>query len=170
MSKSAVILAGGLGNRLKPFTEVIPKPLLPIGEKAVLEIQIERFKQHGFTDIYLATNYKSDYIEKFFGDGSRYGVNLTISREEEPLGTAGPLKLLEGKIDQPFMVMNGDILTLADFTGMYDFARGNDANLTLAIKKEVVPFAFGNIFFNVFRIDLAAIAQNNAHLFWGGFA
>ena len=75
----AVILAGGLGTRLKPFTEVIPKPLLPIGEKAVLEIQIEHFREHGFDEIILATNYKSDYIENFFGDGSRYGVKLTIS-------------------------------------------------------------------------------------------
>ena len=106
----AVILAGGLGTRLKPFTEVIPKPLLPIGEKAVLEIQIEHLRKHGVTDVFLATNYKSNYIENFFGDGSRYGVNLTISREEKRLGTAGPLKLLEKELDEPFIVMNGDIL------------------------------------------------------------
>ena len=87
----AVILAGGLGKRLKPFTEVIPKPLLPIGEKSVLEIQIERLKNYGFNEIYLATNYKSEYIERFFSDGSRYGVKLTISKEKKPLGTAGPL-------------------------------------------------------------------------------
>jgi len=70
----AIILAGGLGTRLKPFTETIPKPLLPVGEKAIMEIQMERFKQHGFDVIYLATNYKSEYIQNFFGDGSRYGV------------------------------------------------------------------------------------------------
>ena len=86
-----VILAGGLGTRLKPFTEVIPKPLLPIGEKSVLEIQIERLKKFGFDEIFLATNYKSQYIEGFFGDGSRYGVKLSISKEDKPLGTAGPL-------------------------------------------------------------------------------
>ena len=79
----AVILAGGLGTRLKPFTEVIPKPLLPIGEQSVLEIQINRLKQHGFVDIFLATHYKSDYIRNFFGDGSRYGVRLTISQETD---------------------------------------------------------------------------------------
>ena len=76
MSKKAVILAGGLGTRLKPFTEVIPKPLLPIGEKAILEIQIEHFKQYDFDEIFLATTYKSEYIESFFGDGSRYGIKL----------------------------------------------------------------------------------------------
>ncbi len=148
MSKTAVILAGGLGTRLKPFTEVIPKPLLPIGEKAVLEIQIEHFKRHGFTDIILATNYKSDYIEKFFGDGSRYGVTLAISREDIPLGTAGPLKLLQKQLTEPFVVMNGDILSLLDFSRFYSFALAKDALLTVAIKKIITPYAFGNIFFN----------------------
>ena len=111
----AVILAGGLGSRLEPFTRVIPKPLLPIGEKAVLEIQIERLREHGFDEIYLATNYKSKYIRNFFGDGSQYNVQLTISEEQMPLGTAGPLKLLQDKFDEPFLVMNGDILSLINF-------------------------------------------------------
>ena len=143
----AVILAGGLGVRLKPFTQVIPKPLLPIGEKSVLEIQIGRLKQFGFSDIFLATNYKSDYIERFFGDGSEFGVNLSVSREEKPLGTAGPLKLLEEQLDTPFVVMNGDILSLVDFGKLHDFAVQQDSLLTLTIKKEIMPFDFGNIFF-----------------------
>lgn len=143
----AVILSGGLGSRLKPFTEVIPKPLLPIGEKAVLEIQIERLRDQGFDVIYLATNYKSAYIESFFGDGSRYQVKLQISKEETPLGTAGPLSLLQEKLTDPFLVMNGDILTLLDFAKMYDFAVSKNAPLTIGVKKEILPFAFGNIFF-----------------------
>ncbi len=144
----AVILAGGLGTRLKPFTEAIPKPLLPIGEKAVLEIQVERLKKFGFTDIFLATNYKSEYIESFFGDGSRYGINLKVSKEREPLGTAGPLGLLKDQLKEPFLVMNGDILSLADFGDLYRFALAKKTILTLAIKKEITPFAFGNIFFD----------------------
>lgn len=143
----AIILSGGLGTRLKPFTEVIPKPLLPIGEKAVLEIQIERLKSHGFDEIILATNYKSSYIERFFGDGSRYGVKLVISKEDKPLGTAGPLSLLKDRLTEPFLVMNGDILTLLDFGKLYDFAIQQQQPLTLGIKKEILPFAFGNIFF-----------------------
>jgi NDP-mannose synthase len=143
----AVILAGGLGTRLKPFTEAIPKPLLPIGEKAVLEIQIERLKMYGFDEIYLATNYKSDYIENFFGDGSRYGVKLVVSKEEQPLGTAGPLTLLKKELQEPFVVMNGDILSLIDFSKMYSFAKAVNSILTIAIKKEITPFAFGNIFY-----------------------
>ena len=131
----AVILSGGLGTRLKPFTEVIPKPLLPIGEKAVLEIQIERLRDNGFNHIFLATNYKSAYIENFFGDGSKYGVNLAISKEDTPLGTAGPLSLLKDDLTDPFLVMNGDILTLLNFKEFYDFAVETRQPLTLGIKK-----------------------------------
>jgi len=148
MSRSAVILSGGLGTRLKPFTEAIPKPLLPIGDKAVLEIQIERLKKYGFDNIFLATNYKSNYIENFFGDGSRYGVKLEISRESHPLGTAGPVKLLQNKLSDPFIVMNGDILSLVDFEKVYEFASSKESLLTVTIKKIITPYAFGNIFFD----------------------
>ena len=148
----AVILAGGLGTRLKPFTEVIPKPLLPIGEKAVLEIQIEHLRKHGVDEVILATNYKSDYIENFFGDGSRYGVKLIISREEERLGTAGPLKLLEDRLTEPFLVMNGDILSNLDFSALIQFAGQQESPLTLTIKKIIMPYAFGNIFFDGDRV------------------
>ena len=143
----AVILAGGLGTRLKPFTEIIPKPLLPIGEKSVLEIQIDRLNRYGFNEIYLATNYKSEYIENYFGDGSRYGVKLKVSKEEKPLGTAGPVLLLKNELTEPFIVMNGDILSLIDFAELYNFALSQKSLLTISIKKEITPFAFGNIFF-----------------------
>lgn len=148
----AVILAGGLGTRLKPFTEIIPKPLLPIGEKSILEVQMERLKKFGFDEIFLATNYKSQYIESFFGDGSRYGVKLVISKEKEPLGTAGPLLLLKDKLKEPFIVMNGDILSLIKFDDFYNYSVSRDSLITVAVKKEITPFAFGNIFFDGDRI------------------
>jgi NDP-sugar pyrophosphorylase family protein len=142
----AVILSGGLGTRLRPFTEVIPKPLLPIGEKAVLEIQIEHLKANGFEHIFLATNYKSDYIENFFGNGDKYGVKLTISKEDKPLGTAGPVKLLQNQLnDEPFLVMNGDILTLLPYRKLYDFACTKETLLTIGTKDIYTPFQFGNI-------------------------
>lgn len=147
MKKTAIILSGGLGTRLKPFTNIMPKPLLPVGEKAILEIQIETLKKFGFERIVMATNYKSEYIENFFGDGSRYGIELIISKEQEPLGTAGPLKLLEDIIDSPFLVMNGDILTDMDFGKFYDYGNSKDALLSVALKKIILPFAFGNISF-----------------------
>lgn len=143
--KTAVILAGGLGTRLHPFTQVMPKPLLPVGERSVLEIQIERLKMYGFTRIYFATNYKADYIARFFGDGSQFGVELNYSKEEEPLGTAGPLGLLRDKLTEPFVVMNGDILTLLDYSKMYEYAAEQKSKLTVGVKKHITPFAFGDI-------------------------
>lgn len=144
----AVILAGGLGKRLRPFTEVIPKPLMPLGEKAILEIQIERLKEFGFTEIFLATNYKSEYIENFLGNGDRYGVKLSVSKEKIPLGTVGPIWLIKDQLRETFLLMNGDILTLLNFSRFYEFAVTKDTLLTVAIKKEIVPFSFGNIFYN----------------------
>jgi NDP-sugar pyrophosphorylase family protein len=146
--KKAVILAGGLGIRLKPFTDVIPKPLLPIGEKALLEIQIEKLEKYGFKEIYIATNYKSEYIESFLGDGSRYNVKLHISKEKSPLGTAGPIKLIQKELNEPFIVMNGDILSLVNFGKMFEFALNYESLLTVGIKRIVTPFSFGNIFFD----------------------
>jgi len=160
----AVILAGGLGTRLKPFTEVIPKPLLPIGEKSVLEIQIEHLKKYGFDEIYLATNYKSKYIENFFGDGSNFGVKLSISKEDKPLGTVGPITLVKNKLTEPFLVMNGDILTLLNFKKMYDFAVEKDTLLTVGIKEMLTPFQFGNIYSNgdyVTRIEEKPTIKTN---------
>ena len=144
----AVILAGGLGTRLKPFTEVIPKPLLPIGGKAIIELQIQRFQQACFTEIFLATNYKSDYISNFIGDGSRYGVKVKVSKEQIPLGTAGPLKLLQSELTDQFLVMNGDILSLIDFQKFNKFSQDMGTCLTIAVKKDILPYDFGNIFFN----------------------
>ena len=148
----AIILAGGLGTRLKPFTNVIPKPLMPIGEKAILEIQVEQLVRYGFDQIFLATNYKADYIEKFLGDGSRYGAKLIVSKEKEPLGTAGPVKLLENQIAEPFLVMNGDILSLVDFGKFYNFSVSQDSLFTVGIKKIIMPYAFGNIHFEGDRV------------------
>ena len=151
MGKKAAILSGGLGMRLRPFTDVIPKPLLPIGEKAILEIQIELLKKYGFDEIYLCTNYKSSYIESFFGDGSRYGIKLHISKEDKPLGTVGPVKLIQNELsynDEPFLLMNGDIICATDFEKFYQYAAKSEALLNVGITKIVTPYEFGNIFFN----------------------
>ena len=143
MSKKAVILAGGLGSRLKPFTEVIPKALLPIGEKAVLEIQIENLRKFNFKEIIIATNYKSEYIKNFFGDGSRYGVKLTISKEDKPLGTAGPLKLIQDQLQEPFLVMNGDVLTTINYAELIKQHKESGAVATIALNRREVGVDFG---------------------------
>ena len=141
----AVILAGGLGMRLKPFTEIVPKPLLPIGEKSVLEIQIQRLKQSGFDELYLATNYMAEYIESYLGDGSRFGVSIKYSKETKPLGTCGPLALLKRELDTPFLVMNGDILTKLAYKKLFDFGCQQTSLLTIATKVITTPFRFGNV-------------------------
>lgn len=141
----AVILAGGLGSRLKPFTQVIPKSLLPVGESSVLEIQILGLARCGFDDIYIATNYMSEYIETFLGDGTKYGVRLTFSREAKPLGTCGPILLLRSQLTEPFIMMNGDILTTLNFRDVYEGAAGGDADLTVVTKEVVTPFNFGKV-------------------------
>jgi NDP-mannose synthase len=141
----AVILAGGLGTRLAPFTQVIPKPLLPLGESSVLEVQILSLKQCGCDDIYIATNYRADYVQAFLGDGSKYGVRLTFSREDKPLGTCGPILLLREVLTEPFLLMNGDILTTLRFDHVYRFAVELGAGLTVVTREMVAPFHFGKV-------------------------
>ena len=141
----AVILAGGLGARLKPFTEVIPKPLLPIGESSVLEIQISTLKRHGCKEIFIATNYMAEYVQAFLGDGNKYGVKLSFSREEQPLGTCGPVLLLKNELKESYILMNGDILTTLDFNAVYQFALESDADLTVVTREIVAPFNFGKV-------------------------
>ncbi len=142
----AVILAGGLGERLKPFTNIIPKPLLPFGEKSLLEIQIEYFASHGIKEIYIAINYRADMIRSFLGNGEKYGVRLYYSEEDKPLGTCGPVGLLKDELTEPFFLMNGDILTKAPLREIYDFAcRYHDSWLTIITKIVTTPFRFGSI-------------------------
>ena len=146
--EDAVILAGGLGMRLRPLTNIIPKPLLPIGESTVLEIQILALKKHGVKRVFIATNYMSDYLQAVVGDGGKYGVEVIISREDEPLGTAGPLSLIKGQLNGPFFVMNGDILTDLNFTDLGRFALDKEADLTVVTKEIAIPFRFGRVITN----------------------
>lgn len=141
----AVIMAGGLGKRLEPFTTVIPKPLLPIGEKSILELMIQRLKQCGCDEVFIATNYKSDLFEKYFKYLIDPGIKITISKETEPLGTAGPLKLLKSSLKEPFLVMNGDILTTLDFNKLKNVHIMNNAKLTIATKEMEMPLYYGVI-------------------------
>lgn len=111
----AVILAGGKGTRLKPYTTILPKPLMPIGEKAILEIVLLQLKKAGFKELIFTVGYLGELIEAYFGDGNKWGVKIRYSRENEPLGTAGPLTLIEN-LDPQFLVMNGDILCNLDYS------------------------------------------------------
>ena len=112
-----VILAGGKGTRLAPYTTVLPKPLMPLGDMPVLELLLRQLRRHGLTDITIAVGHLAALIMAYFGDGARWGLKIDYSMESAPLGTAGPLGLIDGLTD-PFLVLNGDLLTDLDFSAM----------------------------------------------------
>jgi len=107
----AVVLAGGKGHRLAPYTTILPKPLMPVGEMPILEVVITQLRKQGFKEIIVAVGYLSHLIESYFGDGTRFGIKISYSKEEEALGTAGPLGLIVDQLEEHFLVLNGDLLT-----------------------------------------------------------
>ena len=118
MSKRAIILAGGKGTRLYPYTLTLPKPLVPLGEYPILEVIIRQLVKAGFDHITLAVNHQAEIIKAFFQDGTRWGVHIDYSLEDEPLGTMGPLKHI-ANLPEHFLIMNGDILTDLDYAAFY---------------------------------------------------
>ena len=140
----AIILAGGLGTRLRPLTFAIPKPLIPVGERPILEVLIENLKAHGVTDIYLAVGYRAELIQLYFQDGQRFGVSIHYSQEEKRLGTAGPLRLIRDRfgLSEPVLVMNSDIMTKLNFEEFYQSHLREDAAFTVGIREHeyIVPY------------------------------
>ncbi|WP_461206461.1 nucleotidyltransferase family protein [Clostridium sp. DL1XJH146] len=137
------ILAGGLGTRLRPLTENIPKPMLNIGEKPILQRIIESFKEYGFRNFIISLNYKGDIIEEYFGKGDRFGVNIEYVWEKKKLGTAGSIKLAEELINKPFIVINGDILTGLDFDKFINHHIENDNDITVGVRNYEVNIPYG---------------------------
>lgn len=136
-----VIMAGGEGTRLSPFTKVLPKPLMPIGETPIIELIIERFVQYGCGDFYLSVNYKAALIKAYFNDlGHDYSVSYI--EETEPLGTVGSLRLLKGTVDGPFFLSNCDVLVEADYGEVYRFhaEHGNHITLVGSMKQYTIPY------------------------------
>ena len=139
----AVILAGGKGTRLKPYTTVFPKPLMPLGDKPILEIVIGQLKSHGFDEAIITVGHLAELIMTFFGDGSKVGVKIKYSREDKPLGTAGGLGLIKKELNKTFLMMNGDVLTTLDFSDLVNYHKRNGAIATIALKKRDVKIDFG---------------------------
>jgi len=142
----AVILAGGKGARLAPYTTIFPKPLVPIGDRPILEIIVRQLVRQGIGEIILSIGHLGELIEAYFQNGHRNipGLNLTYVRESQPLGTAGPLAYIPG-LDDTFLVMNGDVLTNLDYQALIAFHRASGASLTIAMHRKEVRIDLGVI-------------------------
>jgi len=139
-----VIMAGGFGQRLRPLTEKLPKPMLPVGEKPVMELIIDQLRNAGIQKVNVTTHFKPDKIRDYFGDGRAFGVDLTYVSEESPLGTAGALSLI-GEKNEPLLVINGDILTQVDFRTMLAFHREHGAEITVGVRQYDLQVPYGVI-------------------------
>ncbi len=144
MAKKAVILAGGKGSRLGPYTTVLPKPLLPIGDRAILDVVVRQLRSFGFTELVFAVGYLAHLIQAVFGDGTAHGVNISYHHESEPRGTAGPLATIDG-LDDTFLLMNGDVLTTLDYEALFHSHRAGGNALTIATHRRVIKTEYGVI-------------------------
>ncbi len=145
--RRAVILAGGLGTRLRPYTTVLPKPLMPIGDRPVLDVVVRQLHRSGFDRITIATGHLAELIEAFFGDGARFGVSIDYFRESRPLGTVGSLALIDD-LDDDFLVMNGDVLTDIDYGALLEQHVRSDAVATIAVARRSVQISLGVLHFS----------------------
>jgi NDP-sugar pyrophosphorylase family protein len=146
-AKRAVILAGGEGSRLRPYTTVLPKPLMPVGDRPILDIIMRQLVAYGFERVTIATGYLAELIEVFFGDGAAYGLQIDYHREHEPLGTVGALATIEGLRDDHFLVMNGDVLTDIDYAELMRWHAESGADATIATHRKKVEISLGVLHF-----------------------
>ena len=138
----AVILAGGKGTRLAPYTTTLPKPLVPVGDRSILDIVLQQLKRAGVTRVTLAVSHLAHLIMAYFGDGSRWGLKVDYSLEDKPLSTIAPLKLIKD-LPEEFFVMNGDVLTDLDFAGLYEHHLAEKAEITVSTFERDVNINFG---------------------------
>lgn len=139
---TVVILAGGKGTRLAPYTTVLPKPLMPVGDWPILEIVLRQLRHYGFRNIVISVGYLAELIRAFLGDGSRWNMNIRYVIEDKPLGTIGPLRLIDG-LDKPFIVMNGDLLTDINYAELYNYHTQGEQEATVAVIEKKVQVSLG---------------------------
>jgi dTDP-glucose pyrophosphorylase/CBS domain-containing protein len=160
----AVLMVGGLGTRLQPLTESIPKPMLKVGNKPILETIVQKFAEFGYTNIVMCVNYKSDVIKKYFGDGAEFGVSIEYVLEEERMGTAGALSLLKEKITEQFFVMNGDLLTNVNFEHLHNFHVSNNSMGTMCVRDYDFQVPFGVV--DIENTKILSITEKPLHKFF----
>ncbi|WP_304544970.1 nucleotidyltransferase family protein [Sulfurimonas microaerophilic] len=159
-----ILMAGGLGTRLRPLTHDVPKPLLKVGNKPILETIIENFAKYGFVNITISVNYKADMIKEHFGDGSALGVNIDYIQETQRLGTAGALSLIKDRPQEPFFVMNADLLTNVNFEHLLDFHSFEHSVATMCVREYDYQVPYGVIQTDGSRIT--AIEEKPVHKFF----
>lgn len=141
----AVIQCGGKGTRLRPHTSILPKPLMPIGARPVLELVLKWLRRNGIAEVYVTTGYLGHLIRSVCGDGNQWNMNITYTQEMEPLGTIGPLSLLRDKLNEPFLVLNGDVLTDLNLNQFVSSHRRRSSKLTIATAARSTKMDFGVI-------------------------
>jgi dTDP-glucose pyrophosphorylase/CBS domain-containing protein len=144
LALSAVVMAGGFGTRLLPLTEKVPKPMLPVGDRPLMELVVARLRDAGIKRVSITTHYQAEAIASHFGDGASFGLDIDYISEDSPLGTAGALGLMPTPTE-PFLVLNGDVLTRLDFRAMLSYHRKHDAALTVAVRQYDLRLPYGVI-------------------------
>jgi NDP-mannose synthase len=147
VTRRAVILAGGSGSRLAPYTTVLPKPLMPVGDRAILDVIVRQLRAAGVERITIAVGHLAHLVQAMFGDGERYGVAIDYHEEDEPLGTAGPLATIDA-LDETFLMLNGDVLTTIDYGALVDAHGAAENILTIATHDRSVDVDYGVIHAN----------------------
>jgi dTDP-glucose pyrophosphorylase len=163
-TNKVVLMVGGLGTRLRPLTDHTPKPMLKVGNKPILETIILNFKKYGFINIVLCVSYKSDIIEEYFKDGKDFGVTIEYIREDKRMGTAGALSLICDKLNEPFFVMNGDLLTNINFEHMMEYHMSNNSIATMGVREYDFQVPYGVV--NVVRENIISIEEKPIHNFF----
>ena len=138
-----ILMVGGLGTRLRPLTNDVPKPMLDVGNKPILHTIVENFAKYGYTDIIMCVNYKSEIIKEYFGNGDKFGVKIEYVLENQRMGTAGALSLLQKRPKDDFFVMNGDLLTNVNFEYLHEYHKDSNALASICIRKYEMQVPYG---------------------------
>lgn len=163
-SNKVVLMVGGLGTRLKPLTDNIPKPMLKVGNKPILKTIVEKFAEYGYVNIIMCVNYKSHIIQEYFGDGSDLGVKIEYVLENKRMGTAGALSLLKQNPKESFFVMNGDLLTNVNFEHLHNYHMSHDAMATMCVREYDFQVPYGVV--NIQGTKILSIEEKPIHKFF----